>query len=145
MYAGIIGIEAVLDNNINAVAQTALMGLRAIDEITGVSAYIFQHTDGANRNLASPERQAMKDLALRLHLAERSSKPAEVDAALCLRAMICAAIAAERGLIHIAKENFGAVIRTLNHEDSPLRNKVKWTDELEGYAHRFSRAKVKLP
>src|SRR5690606_7071667 len=98
-----------------------------------------------HRNLPSPERIALKDMALRLHLAERCRSASEADAALCLRAMVCAAIAAERGLIHLAKENFGAVIRTLKHEESTLRDQITWTDELNNYARRFANAKVKMP
>src|SRR5690606_30501223 len=69
MYAGVVASEAILSKEWNALAQTAVMGLRAIEETTGVSPYIFHHTDGANRNLPSPERITLKDLALRLHLA----------------------------------------------------------------------------
>jgi hypothetical protein len=144
-YAAIVGIEALMSDNINALVQTALMGLRELDEIQGVSPFIFGKKDGANRDLVPDERIALKDMALRLGQAARPKNDADVDRALCLRALVCAAITAERGLVHLAKENFGVIIRTLSHEYCELRNQVTWTDELQGFARRHARALVRVP
>lgn len=144
-YAAIVGIEAAEANNMNAVVQAALMGLRELAEVQGVAPFIFQKSDGASRNLVPDERVALKDLALRLGAAARTKTEADADRARCLRAMVCAAIAAERGLIHIAAENFGAVIATCHSPFCEFRSKIDWTEELHGYAARWSRATVKMP
>lgn len=145
MYSGIVGVEAVMSADWNAMLQIAVMGIQACDEVQGVSAYIFQNLDGANRNLASPQRIALKQMAIRLNLAERTQSSLEIDTAMCLRAMICASLTAERGLIHLTKENFAAVIRTVHREGSELSKLVTWTDELKNYGQRFANARVRMP
>lgn len=145
MYSGIAGIEAILAKNWNGLVQSALMGLNSCDNVHSVSPYIFQHKDGANRNLASPQRKALKDMASRLATAKSPEAETQADIANCLRAMVCAAFAAERGILHIAKQNFGFAIRTLYHANASMRETISWTDELVGYAHRYARALVKMP
>lgn len=145
MYSGIAGIEAVLAKNWNALVQSALMGLLACDKIHSVAPYIFQHKDGANRNLASPQRKALKEMASRLTAAPQPSSDADNIAAQCLRAMVCGALSAERGVLHIAKQNFGFVIRAIHGDEGDMRRAIKWTDELNGYANRYARALVKIP
>lgn len=145
LYCGIVGAEAILDKNWNALAQTALMGLQSVERVEGVTPFIFEARDGASRNIVSPQRAELKNLALRLSLAERPHITDEANTALCLRAMINAAIAAERGLVHIAKTNFGAAIRTLHYEMTGLKPAVSWNDELVDYARRFANAKVAMP
>lgn len=144
-YAAIIGIEAILSNNLNAVLQSAVMGLEEIDEIQGISPYIFPKSDGAHRNIASDERAKLIEVSMRLGKSARPDNNGDVDKALCLRAFVCAAVAAERGLIHIAKENYGAIIRTLHRETCELRDQVAWTDTLCNYARRHANSKVKQP
>lgn len=145
LNAALLGMEAVLADEPNALAQACLMGLKAIDQIQAVSPFIFHNQDGANRNRVPIERTQLKDLALRLHLLKRSSNKSIADRALCLRALACAAISAERGLIHIAKENFGAALRILHNEQNSFSGAVTWTDELASYVIRHAASSVRLP
>lgn len=145
LYAALLGIQAVLSKNWNGLAGAASIGLTATDEVHGISPYILHEQDGAQRNIVHPDRAALKDLALRLGRAREPSAESERDAASCLRAMVCAAIAADRGLIHIAKENFGYVIRTLSREDCAMRRNITWTDGLLNFARRHARSLVKMP
>ncbi|QAY80471.1 hypothetical protein [Sphingosinicella sp. BN140058] len=146
MHAAIVGIEALLTYNTNALIQSALMGLIEADEIQGVSPYIFDKQDDAGRHIVPPQRAGLIDLANRLGRATRPGRQVEIDRAKCLRALVCAAIAAERGLTHLIKHNLGVIIRTVHDEDSELRSQVKWTDELEGFARRHVRSTmVKMP
>jgi hypothetical protein len=144
-YAAIVGTEAVTARNANAIVQTALLALRELAEVQGVSPFIFQKRDDANRNLVPDERIALKAMAFRLAQAARPKNRADGDLAQCLRAFVCAAIAAERGLIHLAQENFGFIIQTIHSENCELRGEVTWTDELKALAQRWSRASVKMP
>lgn len=40
-YAAIVGIEAVTSGQINAIVQTALLGLRELSQVQGVSPFLF--------------------------------------------------------------------------------------------------------
>ncbi|AXK44057.1 hypothetical protein [Erythrobacter aureus] len=145
MHSALAGVEAAYGREWNGILKAAVAGIEACNQVMGVSPYIFQHTDGASRNLASPQRVALKEMGLRISLATRPMSLEDNDTALCMRAMVFAAIAAERGLIHLAIENFGAIIRTLHSELSPLREYIAWDDKTNALAARFANAKVKLP
>ncbi len=145
MHSALSGVEAAYSRSCNGILNAAIAGLEACDQVMGVAPYIFQHTDGASRNLASPQRVALKEMGLRISLVSRPLSLEDNDTALCMRAMVFAAIAAERGLIHLAKENFGAVVRTLHSEISPLRDQIAWDETTNALAARFQTAKVKLP
>ncbi len=144
-YSAFIGIEALMSHNMNAVAQAAIMGLKECDEVQGRADFIFNKCDGAHRNLASDERASLFELAMRLGKASRPSNEEDVTKALCFRALVCAAIAAEKGVMHLAKENYGAIIRALHREDCQLRSQINWTDELKNYARRHTNSSVKIP
>src|SRR3546814_9847588 len=68
-YAAIVGIEALLSNNMSAVTQAAVMGLQEADEVQRPSELILSKQDGAYRNLASDERAGLVDMSRRLSLA----------------------------------------------------------------------------
>src|SRR3546814_9774266 len=65
-YAAIVGIEALLSNNMSAVTQAAVMGLQEADEVQRPSELILSKQDGAYRNLASDERAGLVEMSRRL-------------------------------------------------------------------------------
>src|SRR3546814_11999995 len=67
-YAAIVGIEALLSNNMSAVTQAAVMGLQEADEVQRPSELILSKQDGAYRNLASDERAGLVEMSRRLSL-----------------------------------------------------------------------------
>lgn len=144
-HAAIEGMEAALNGQWAAIAAAAEAGLRASFEVHHVNPYLIWKQDGAKRNLASDQRNALKDIALRLSHASRAETRVEADRAFCLRAMTYAAIAADRGLLHIVKDNFGAVINTLHADDFPARGEIVWTDGLNDLARRYRTARVRMP
>lgn len=144
-YAAVVGIEALLSNNLNAVAQAAVMGLQESDEVQRSSELILSKQDGAYRNLASDERAGLVEMSRRLSLAARPTRESDVTKALCLRAFVCAAIWADKGQPAMAKENYGAIIRALHREDFDLRSQITWSDQLCNYARRHAQAKVRIP
>src|SRR3546814_9894313 len=96
-YAAIVGIEALLSNNMSAVTQAAVMGLQEADEVQRPSELILSKQDGAYRNLASDERAGLVEMSRRLSLATIPTNNSDVTKALCLRAFICAAVFADKG------------------------------------------------
>lgn len=144
-YAAIVGIEALLSNNMNAVAQAAVMGLQEADEVQRPSELILSKQDGAYRNLASDERAGLVEMSRRLSLASVPLSSGDVTKALCLRAFVCAAVFADKGQPAMAKENYGAIIRALHREDCELRSQITWNDQLCNYARRQANAKVRVP
>src|SRR3546814_6194801 len=90
-YAAIVGIEALLSNNMSAVTQAAVMGLQEADEVQRPSELILSKQDGAYRNLASDERAGLVEMSRRLslrseeHTSELQSLMRSSYAVLCLK------------------------------------------------------------
>ncbi len=120
-------------------------GLHASFEVQNVSPYIICKQDEAKRNLASDQRNQLKDLALRLGHAAPAKTAIEADRAMCLRAMTYAAICADRGLMHLVKDNFGVVLVTLGAHSFEARSKIAWTDAHAALAQRYRNARVRMP
>src|SRR3546814_13842222 len=87
-YAAIVGIEALLSNNMSAVTQAAVMGLQEADEVQRPSELIISKQDGAYRNLASDERAGLVEISRRLHLATTPTNNNDVTKAPSLRASL---------------------------------------------------------
>lgn len=144
-HAAILGMEAAIANDWSGVAAAAQTGLEACFRVQNVTPYLICKQDEAKRNLASDHRNSLKDIALRLGHAARATTRIEIDRALCLRAMTYAAIAADRGLMHLVKDNLGTVVATLHQEDCPARGEIAWTDALTDLAKRYRMARVRMP
>lgn len=138
-------MRAGLDRDWNAIAAAAQIGLMATFDVETVNPYLLGKQDEAKRNLASDQRNEMKIIAIRLGHAKEGRDAAEIDLALCIRAATYAAIAADRGLLHIVRENLGAIIARLAREDCPGRRSVVWTDQLLDLSRRYRAARVKMP
>lgn len=139
------GIKAALAGDWSALAGAAETGLSACSDIQMVSPYLICKQDEAKRNLASDQRAALKDMALRLGQAAPAGSKNDEDLARCLRAMTCAAICADRGLIHFVKENFGVVMVILGSDDFAKRREVPLTEGIVGLSRRFRQAIVRMP
>jgi len=144
-HSAIEGIQAAARSDWATIVAAAQAGLNAALNITNVTPYLLCRQDGAKRNLASEQREALKNIAFRLVQAARPKKPIDEDRALCLRAMTYAAIAADRGLVHLVKENFGVVIATLHRESCEVRSEILWTPELTALAQRYRNARIRIP
>lgn len=129
----------------NAIAASAATAILATFEVDAVNPYLLGKQDDAKRNLASDQRHELKAIAIRLGHAKEGRDPEEVDLALCLRASTYAAIAADRGLLHIVRENLGAVIARIAREDCPGRRSVVWNDRLLDLSRRYRASRVRMP
>ena len=143
--SAIQGIQYALDGNWAALIGAAQSGLEASFNVQNTCSYIISKQDSANRDIASDERIGLKEIAMRLAHAAPSKNRIDADRAMCLRAMIYASIAAERGIIHIVQSNLGVVINTLHHVDFPERTQIAWTNEILDLAKRYRQARIKLP
>lgn len=144
-HAALQGMEAALSGDWQALLGAAETGLSATFEVQNVSSYLICKQDGAKRNLASDQRNALKELALRLGHAAPANSELEADLAKCLRAMTYAAIAADRGLMHLVKDNFGVVIVTIGAPTFGAKSKIAWTDALDNLSKRYRNAQVRMP
>lgn len=144
-HAAMEAMQAGLARDWNAIAAAAQVGLMATFEIETVNPYLLGKQDEAKRNLASDQRIELKNIAIRLGHAKEGRDEAEIDLALCVRAATYAAIAADRGLLHIVRENLGAIIARLAREDCPGRRKIVWNDGLMDLSRRYRAARVKMP
>lgn len=144
-HAAINGMEAALAGDWAALASSAEAGLSASFEVQNVTPYLICKQDEAKRNLASDQRAALKELALRLGHAAPAKTPIDEARARCLRAMTYAAIAADRGLMHLVKDNFGAVLVTIGRDDFAPRKSLIWTDNMANFALRYRNARVQMP
>lgn len=144
-HAAINGMEAALAGDWAALASSAEAGLSASFEVQNVTPYLICKQDEAKRNLASDQRAALKELALRLGHAAPAKNPIDEARARCLRAMTYAAIAADRGLMHLVKDNFGAVLVTIGRDDFAPRKSLIWTDSMANLALRYRNARVQMP
>ena len=144
-HSALVGMDRATAGDWAGLSAAAVQGLRAAFRVQGVSPYLIGRQDDAKRNLASEQRRQLKELALRLGQAREGGTQPEIDMARCLRAMTCAAICADRGLIHHAKENFGVVVATVCADGFHSRRKVPLFPDLVDYGRRFARAGVKMP
>jgi len=138
-------MRAGLDRDWNAIAAAAQIGIMATFDVDTVNPYLLGKQDEAKRNLASDQRIELKNIAIRLGHAKEGRDETEIDLALCIRAATYAAIAADRGLLHIVRDNLGAIIARLAREDCPGRRSVVWTDQLLDLSRRYRAARVKMP
>lgn len=144
-HAATTGMKAALAGDWAGLAGAAEAGLRASFDIQAVTPYLICKQDEAKRNLASDQRTALKDLALRLGHAAPAKTEIEMDLARCLRAMTCAAICADRGLVHYVKENFGVVLATIAADGFGARRHVPVTPGIADLALRYRQARVRMP
>lgn len=144
-HAATTGMKAALAGDWGGLVGAAETGLKATFEIQAVTPYLICKQDEAKRNLASDQRNSLKEMALRLGHAAPAKTEIESDLARCLRAMTCAAICADRGLIHYVKDNFGHVLATIAAEGFGARDKVVLTPAAADLARRFRNARVRMP
>lgn len=144
-HSAMNGLKAAVAGDWAGLAGAAEAGLHATFDIQTVTPFLICKQDEAKRNLASDQRSALKDLALRLGHAAEAPTRIESDLARCLRAMTCAAICADRGLIHYVKENFGVVLVTVASDDFAKRRDVPLTDGIAELSRRFRMARVRMP
>lgn len=138
-------MRAGLDRDWNGIAAAAQIGLCATFDVDTVNPYLLGKQDEAKRNLASDQRNELKNIAIRLGHAKEGKDEAEMDLALCVRAATYAAIAADRGLLHIVRDNLGAIIARLAREDCAGRSSIVWNDQLLDLSRRYRAARVKMP
>lgn len=144
-HAAVQCIEACLKGDWTALAASAQAGLEAALKVQAVAPYLICKQDGAKRNLASDQRLELNKMAMRLGQASRGASRTDEDRARCLRAATYAAIAADRGLLHLVKENLGCIIQTLYAEEFSARRDITWTPGLVDLARRYRMAKVRVP
>jgi len=144
-HAAIQCIEACLAGKWSALAASAQTGLEAALRVQNVSPYLICKQDEAKRNLASDQRAELQKMAMRLGHAAKAADRIDEDRARCLRAATYAAIAADRGLLHIVKENLGCIIKIMHDEEFPARGRIAWTQSLVDLAKRYRQAGVRVP
>lgn len=144
-HHSIQAVEAALEGDWNALAASVKSAIDSTLRIQNVACYIICKQDEAKRNLASDERASLLQLSMRLGLAETPKNRIDEDRARCIRAAVYASIAADRGLLHILKNNLGAILATIGAEDFPARRSILWTDEVTAYATRFRNSRVMVP
>jgi hypothetical protein len=138
-------MQAALDKDWIRIAAAATLGLKTTYDVKRIAPFLITKNDGAARNIVSDQRIELKGIAMRLSYAKEGRDAAEADLAFCVRAATCAAIAAERGLMHIVQENLGAIVSRLSRDDCPGRRKIAWTDEMLDYSRRYRAARIKMP
>lgn len=144
-HASIECMEACLAGDWSAMVASAQAGLEAALRVQSITPCLLSKQDEAARDLASDERAELHKIAMRLGHAAPAATRTDEDRARCLRAATYAAISADRGLLHLLKENLGCVIRTLAHDECPVRREVAWTESLLDLARRYRSAGVRVP
>jgi hypothetical protein len=144
-HAAIQCIEACLAGDWKALSASAQTGLEAALRVQNVSPYLICKQDEAKRNLASDQRAELQKMAMRLGHAAPAASRLDEDRARCLRAATYAAIAADRGLLHIVKENLGCIIKVMHDDEFPARGRIAWTQSLIDLARRYRSAGVRVP
>lgn len=144
-HHSIQAIEAAYAGDWNALASSVKSAIDSTLRIQNVACYIICKQDEAKRNLASDERGSLLQLSTRLSLAATPNTRLDEDRARCIRAAVYASIAADRGLLHILKNNLGAILATVSAEDFPARRQILWTDEITAYANRYRGSRIMVP
>ena len=124
--AALSALEQSDEEKWSLVAQWAVFGIQRAAEVNAVTPYIFPAADGISRIVASVHRANLR--AIHIRLGGIIPPRCERDAAILeiRRACVAATIAAEKGAIHIARENLGFILARL-HASQDLAWQVIWS------------------
>ena len=112
-----------------ALMEKAADAINVAHTVTSVTPYIFHCVTESSRILPSDHRLDLKKMLQRRFAIRLPNCDVEI-AKLCLqRCAIASAISAEKGAIHIARQNLGAIFQQV-HECEELRRSVKWSDTM---------------
>lgn len=110
-------------------AEGAASAICTAQKVTSVTPYIFHNVSESSRILPSDYRADLKKMLQRRSVMRLPRCETEAAKLSIQRCAIAAAISAEKGAIHIARQNIGAVLQQL-HACEGLRCSVNWTADL---------------
>lgn len=145
LYSAMTALAAALKADWPTLCSAAVDGLDAIDRVTAVSFTLISQQDGAQRERPVPERAEFQTLALRLSMAEPLRNPLHNMRAQMIRASVHAIIAIDRGILHVATQNLGAIAAAVAGPDSLLADTFNPSDDERARAVRHARAVIKMP
>lgn len=122
-------INDATDENWDLLASKAAEAIDIAQSVTSVTPYIFHSVTESSRILPSEHRHELKKMLQRRFAIRMVASETELAKLFLQRCAIAAAISAEKGAIHIARQNLGAILQQL-HSSEGLRGSVKWTEEL---------------
>lgn len=111
-----------------ALVDSAVSAICTAHKVTSVTPYIFHNVSESSRILPSDYRADLKKMLQRRGLLRLPRCETEATKLAIQRCAIAAAISAEKGAIHIARQNIGAVLQQIHNCDG-LRELVNWTEE----------------